>query len=147
MPSSPVEQRNFYLTLSILEGQRLAHSAGFSVPSVEVQESELLDTIQKWLVLSTIGALDGVKECSDWMMDMLEESNEWDEEDLDNTKNIISSFGVGLISHLIDNEVLLVNTDAVSDQVKTSFTDFMGLFVTMDEDYDDEEDEEEEDDE
>jgi hypothetical protein len=145
LPSSPVEQRNFYLTLSILEGQRLAHSAGFSVPSVEVQESELLDIIQKWLILSSIGALDGVKECSDWMMDMLEESNEWEDEDIDNTKNIISSFGVGLISHLIDNEVLLINKDSVSDQVKTNFTDFMGLFVTMDEDYDDEEDEEEDD--
>ena len=40
---TPVDKRNFYLALSILEGQKLASTAGFSVPSGDVQESEIMD--------------------------------------------------------------------------------------------------------
>lgn len=145
MPSSPVEQRNFYLTLSVLEGQKLAHAAGFSVPSEEVQQSEIVDIINKWLTLSSVGALDAINECAQWMISMLSEFNDWSEEDEENTKGIITSFAVGLLSHLVDNEILLINGDMVGQLAsKASFRDFIGLLmfsiedITTDEDYEDE---------
>jgi hypothetical protein len=144
MPSSPVEQRNFYLTLSVLEGQKLAHAAGFSIPSEDVQQSEVIDIINRWLVLSGIGALDAVKECSNWMISMLSDFNDWTTAEQENTKNIITSFGVGLLSHLLENEILLLNEDLIgTGNLKSNFKEFLGLLMFSiediheeDEDYD-----------
>lgn len=147
MPSSPVEQRNFYLTLSVLEGQKLAHSAGFSVPSEEVQRNEISDIFQKWLVLAGIGALDATKECASWMISMLSEFNDWDDAEAENTKKIITSFGIGLLSHLIDSEILVVNEDFIGQgNIRANFKDFIGLLTfvvdTGDDEYlEDDEDE------
>lgn len=147
MPSSPVEQRNFYLTLSVLEGQKLAHSAGFSVPSEEVQRNEISDIFQKWLVLAGIGALDATKECASWMISMLSEFNDWDDAEAENTKKIITSFGIGLLSHLIDSEILVVNEEFIGQgNIRANFKDFIGLLTfvvdTGDDEYlEDDEDE------
>jgi len=139
MPSSPVEQRNFYLTLSVLEGQKLAHSAGFSVPSEEVQKNEIADIFQKWLVLAGIGALDAAKECSTWMISMLSEFTDWTEYECENTKKIITSFGIGLVSHLIDSEVLVVNEDFLGQgSIRSNFKDFIGLLTFVVDNTDDE---------
>lgn len=141
MPSSPVEQRNFYLTLSVLEGQKLAHAAGFSIPSEEVQQSEVIDIINKWLVLSGVGALEAIKECSNWMISMLSDFNNWSKAEEDNTKNIITSFGVGLLSHLLENEILLINEDLIgSGNMRSSFKDFLGLLLFSIEDIEEDED-------
>jgi len=85
MASSPVEERNFYLTLSILEGQKLAHAAGFSVPSAEVQEHEIMDIMQKWFTLSHAGILDSVKECANWMVNILRDTSDLDEDTIVST--------------------------------------------------------------
>jgi hypothetical protein len=111
MSTTPVDKRNFYLSLSILEGQKLASTAGFSVPSGEVQESEIIDTIRKWLVLTAVGAFDNVKECAEWMMEIVKIHNDLDEDDAESTRNVLVSFGMGLISHLVDSEILGINTD------------------------------------
>lgn len=144
MPSSPVEQRNFYLTLSVLEGQKLAHAAGFSVPSEEVQQSEVIDIIHTWLTLAGVGALESIKECSDWMVSMLSDFNDWGNSESENTKNIVTSFGVGLLAHLLNNEILLINEDLIgTGNIKANFKDFLGLLMFSvedleeDEDYDD----------
>ena len=141
MPSSPVEQRNFYLTLSVLEGQKLAHAAGFSIPSEDVQQSEVIDIINRWLVLSGIGALEAVKECSTWMISMLSDFNDWTPAEQENTKNIITSFGVGLISHLLENEILLLNEELIGTaNIKSNFRDFLGLLMFSIEDMTEEDD-------
>jgi len=106
MASSPVEERNFYLTLSILEGQKLAHAAGFSVPSAEVQEHEIMDIMQKWFTLSHAGILDSVKECANWMVNILRDTSDLDEDTIVSTENIITAFGIAAIAHLIDQEML-----------------------------------------
>lgn len=114
MATSPVEERNFYLSLSIVEGQRLAQSVGFSVPSPEVQEHEVMDIIQKWFILSASGILEMLQECSAWMINVLREHNDFSEDQLKSTKNIITSFGVGVIAHLLDQEVISIDEDAYS---------------------------------
>lgn len=144
MGSSPVDKRNFYLALSIIEGQRIASSAGFSVPSEEVQQSEIMDTISRWLVLTNLGIFDTVHSCADWMMDVVKLHNDLDEDDISNTKNVIMSFGMALISHLVDNDLLLLpeKSDYDSDSIKRSAI-FNLLTFIVDEDSDDEEEEEE----
>jgi hypothetical protein len=144
MSNSPVDKRNFYLALSIIEGQRIASSAGFSVPSEEVQQSEIMDTISRWLVLTNLGIFDTVHSCADWMMDVVKLHNDLDEADISNTKNVIMSFGMALISHLVDNDLLLLpeKSDHDSDSIKRSAI-FNLLTFIVDEDSDEEEEEEE----
>lgn len=143
MGNSPVDKRNFYLALSILEGQRIASAAGFAVPSQEVQESEIMDTISRWLVLTNHGIFQTVHDCSEWMMDVVKIHNDLDESDIENTRNVILSFGMALVSHLVDNDFLLL-PEAPSrevDVVKGSAIFNLLTFIASS-DEDDEDDEE-----
>jgi hypothetical protein len=146
MSNSPVDKRNFYLALSIIEGQRIASSAGFSVPSEEVQQSEIMDTISRWLVLTNLGIFDTVHSCADWMMDVVKIHNDLDQEDLDNTKNVIMSFGMALISHLVDNDLLLLpeKSNYETDTIKRSAIFNLLTFIVDEDSEDDYEDDEEE---
>lgn len=154
MGKTPVDKRNFYLALSILEGQKIASSAGFAVPSQEVQESEIMDTISRWLILTNHGIFQTVHECSDWMMDVVKIHNDLDEDDIENTKNVILSFGMALVSHLVDNDLLLLPEEPPRD-IDTSkgsaIFSLLTFIATSDEEGSDDEDEdgeyEEEDDE
>jgi hypothetical protein len=147
MASNPVEERNFYLTLSILEGQKLAHAAGFSVPSPDVQEHEIIDTMQKWFVLSNTGVLHHLKECASWMITVLRENNDFDEATLKATENIITSFGVATIAHLIDQDIVSIDETAVDSSVtEKTMESLVGLMLAAaldDLDYDEDEEEDE----
>lgn len=147
MASNPVEERNFYLTLSILEGQKLAHAAGFSVPSPDVQEHEIIDTMQKWFVLSNTGVLHHLKECASWMITVLRENNDFDEATLKATENIITSFGVATIAHLIDQDIISIDETAVDPSVtEKTMESLVGLMLAAaldDLDYDEDEEEDE----
>jgi hypothetical protein len=149
MASSPVEERNFYLTLSILEGQKLAHAAGFSVPSAEVQEHEIMDIMQKWFTLSHAGILDSVKECANWMVNILRDTSDLDEDTIVSTENIITAFGIAAIAHLIDQEMLNIVEPEKYDPslVETNIVSLLGFMLSSalsDDDYDLEEDDEDE---
>lgn len=148
MGTSPVDKRNFYLALSILEGQKIASSAGFSVPSQEVQESEIMDTISRWLVLTNLGIFQTIQDCSDWMMEVVKIHNDLDEQDLENTKNVIMSFGMALVSHLVDNELMILPEEPSRDVDTTKGSAIFNLltFIISDEDeelYDIEEEDDE----
>lgn len=147
MASNPVEERNFYLTLSILEGQKLAHAAGFSVPSPDVQEHEIIDTMQKWFVLSNTGVLHHLKECASWMITVLRENNDFDEATLKATENIITSFGVATIAHLIDQDIISIDETALDSSVtEKTMESLVGLMLAAaldDLDYDEDEEEDE----
>jgi len=103
---TPVDKRNFYLSLSILEGQRLASVAGFSAPSQEVQESEIMDTIRKWLILTALGVFENIKDCAELMMEVVKVGNYLSDEELDSTETALVSFGMALIAHLVDSDML-----------------------------------------
>lgn len=147
MSSSPVDKRNFYLALSIMEGQRIASSAGFSVPSQEVQESEIMDTISRWLILTNLGIFQTVQDCTEWMMEVVKLHNDLDEADIENTKNVILSFGMALMSHLVDNELVLLPEAPARevDTVKGSAIFNLLTFIITDDEEDEEEYEDEED--
>jgi len=146
MPPTPVDKRNFYLSLSIMEGQKIASSAGFSVPSPEVQESEIMDTISKWVVLTGLGIFETVQNCTDWMMEVVRIHNDLDDEDAESTKNVIQSFGMALVSHLIDNEQLLLPEIPVTERSGSiNASAIFNLFTFVIDDDEEELDEEEED--
>lgn len=148
MGSSPVDKRNFYLALSIMEGQRIASSAGFSVPSQEVQESEIMDTISRWLILTNLGIFQTVQDCTEWMMEVVKLHNDLDDEDIENTKNVILSFGMALVSHLVDNELVLL-PEAPPREVDTvkgsAIFNLLTFIITDDGEAEEYEDEDEED--
>lgn len=137
MPPTQVDKRNFYLALSIVEGQKIASTAGFSVPSPEVQEHEIMDTISKWVVLTSLGIFETVQHCSDWMTEVVKIHNNLDDDEIESTKNVILSFGMALVSHLVDNDLLILpeNVTAVSSPTSDGKAIFNLLtFVVSDED-------------
>lgn len=106
MPSTPVDKRNFYLALSVSDGQALANSVGFAIPSIEVQQNELIDTVQKWMTLAALGITDQVRECVEWMVEVLLSYQDLEERELTNTKTILTCYSIALLSFLIDSEYL-----------------------------------------
>jgi len=146
MSLTPVDKRNFYLALSILEGQKIASTAGFSSPSEEVQESEIVDVIRKWLVLTSVGVFDHTKVCTEWMLEVVQESNELTESEIENTRNVLVSFGMGLISHLIDSELLELQTENANIPMSSeTAATFITLMTVLNEENEEEEEEEDED--
>lgn len=109
---TPVDKRNFYLALSILEGQKIASTAGFSAPSQEVQESEIMDTIRKWLILTALGIFENVKDCASLMMEVVKLADNLTDSELQSTEDALVSFGMGLVAHLVDSELLSLVSDS-----------------------------------
>jgi hypothetical protein len=101
--TSALDQRNFCLSLSIVEGQQIAHASGFSVPSTDVQEHEVLEIVAKWMLLASNGTLDQVVTCTKWFVEITNLFNSMDEEQKEAMQMAVSSFGVGLVIHLLDN--------------------------------------------
>jgi len=144
MAMSPIDKRNFYLSLSIMEGQKIASNAGFSVPSAEVQESEIVDTISKWVILTGLGIFDNVKQCSDWMLEVVKVHNNLNDDEIESTQNVLMSFGMSLVSHLVDNELLELpetNHAPVSDLNRETLLNLLS-FTTDSDDYEEDDDDE-----
>lgn len=135
MASTPVDKRNFYLALSVSDGQALANSVGFAVPSIEVQNHELVDTVQKWMTLAAVGVVDQIRECADWMAEAVVEMQDLSEEEASNTKSVLVCYSVALLSHLIDNELLELKAqdNSVLDLARI---DRLLEFLQVDEEFD-----------
>lgn len=135
MASTPVDKRNFYLALSVSDGQALANSVGFAIPSTEVQNHELVDTVQKWMTLAAVGVVDQVRECADWMSEAIVEIQGLNEEDIANTKSVLVCYSVALLSHLIDNELLEIRVQDNS-VLDLSRIDRLLEFLQVEDDFD-----------
>ncbi len=116
---TPVDKRNFYLSLSIIEGQKIASTAGFFAPSQEVQESEIMDNIHKWLILTALGIFENVKDCASLMMEVVKLDNGLSDFELQSTENALISFGMGLVAHLVDTELLTLASDFEEVEMNT----------------------------
>lgn len=99
-----LQKRNFYLALSITNGQELAQMSGFSVPSEDVQKHEIMDNISKWLVLHNFGILEEVHKCADWVMETTQKVHEYSEEQAEASRVYITCFAIALLIHLFDNK-------------------------------------------
>lgn len=110
MTATPVDKRNFYLALSVSDGQALANSVGFAIPSLEVQNNELIDTVQKWMTFAAVGIIDQIRECSSWMTEAVVHYQKLSDEELTNTRSILTCYSVALLSYLLDNEYISLDT-------------------------------------
>lgn len=125
---TPVDKRNFYLALSIVEGQKIASSAGFSAPSLEVQESEIMDIIRKWLILTGLGIFENVKECAELMMEVVKLDTSLTDSELESTESALVSFGMGLITHLVDSDLLsLVSEEDEIEMDQKAANEFIAM--------------------
>lgn len=130
-----IDKRNFFLALSILEGQRIAHGAGFSIPSEDVQQSEVLDTIHKWILLSGSGIMSQVSKCIEWTLEVTTEEEAMTPEEVEHTREVLTAFSAATLSHLLDRNMLTLSSDL--DMVEEHTAGFIrDLFATVVEDLD-----------
>jgi hypothetical protein len=71
MTVTDTSRRNFYLMLSVPQGQELANAAGFTPASDEVALKETEEITKKWVLLSQHGVLDSSIEGAEWFYDVL----------------------------------------------------------------------------
>jgi hypothetical protein len=128
-----IDKRNFFLALSVVNGQRIAHSAGFAVPSEDVQQGEVLDIIQKWILLSGSGIMEQVTRCIDWTVDVTQD--DMSEEDKQDTREVLLSYSAAVLSHLLDKGMLQLSPDLVMTEEHTQAF-IRDLFETVIEDFD-----------
>jgi hypothetical protein len=110
---SAVDRRMYYLMLSPSMGQGFAEDVGFSAPSEEVQEAETYEVISRWALLTSMGLLEEIIQCSDWFCD-LKDIHELSEETKDEFHRTLVSHGVALVNKLLDSEkviLMLEDTD------------------------------------
>ena len=105
-----IDKRMFYLMLSPTDGQKYAEVMGFSPPSVEVQELEIIDMLLRWSFLVNSGVMDCVSEASDWFLDLIIEEGKIPIP-YDAFKSILTSFATAMLNTLIDNELIGVVVD------------------------------------
>jgi hypothetical protein len=94
----PLNHRTFLLTMSPQDGQEIAEMAGFSLPS------EATDVMGKWFTLKALGLLDDITKCSEWVSHIIQLQNDLDEKEVDVSVALFTSFGVSLITMLLDNQ-------------------------------------------
>lgn len=105
-----IDKRMFYLMLSPTDGQKYAEIMGFSPPSIEVQELEIIDMLLRWSFLVNSGVMDCVAEASDWFLDLIEEEGSLALPH-DAFRTVLTSFSTALLNTLMDNELIGVLID------------------------------------
>ena len=120
-------KRNFYLSLSVPDGQALASLTGFYVPSEEVQRKELIEVTSKWSLLISNGSLSSVEECSHWLMSVTKMFNDMNEEETEVTRQVMVSFAIATLIHLLDKGTLAFVDDnkELPESYKELFTKFV----------------------
>lgn len=136
-----VHKRNFLLMVSPTEGQHLSSLAGFSTPSKEVQEAETIDVIAAWITLAASGALKHVQNASSWLTDFVLQQHGIDTEHRPQILSAYYSYGVALISYLLNTGVIdLFAQGDSADNIK-NFVDFIPNNFSVINPYEDDPDE------
>lgn len=71
MKTTDTEHRTFILTLDADEGQKLAQTAGFTPPSVDVGEREQRQVLKDWAVMDAEGVLPRLMQYASWFTDLV----------------------------------------------------------------------------
>jgi hypothetical protein len=129
-----IDKRNFFLSLSAVHGQHIAHYAGFSVPSEDVQKSEVLDIINKWLILSGSGINSHIKQCVDWTLEVAQDSSK-NPDEAEQTRDVFIAYSAALLSHLLDKGLIeLAPNLSMQEEYTTDFIRDMFRIVVEDSD-------------
>jgi hypothetical protein len=124
-----VNKRKFFLSLSAISGQHLAHDAGFAVPSEDVQRHEVIDTVSSWMVLAGVGITSEMLKCIDWLLASIKKHESMTPEEELNSRAVISSFSGAFLIHLLENGYIELNPDLAMVEehlakLKEAFGDF-----------------------
>ena len=105
-----IEQRNFYLMLSVPDGQDYASTMGFSPPSEDVREVEYADVLSRWGVFIATDIYNEILEGANWFADLLEKSDKL-VSPKDELTAILTVFGMAAVNKLADSERILIMLD------------------------------------
>lgn len=127
-----LNKRNFLLMLSPGEGQMLSELAGFSAPSKEVQDNELVDVVSNWITLAASGNLAYIKKASTWISDFVIDIYGFPEEQRSQLTAAYFAYGVALLSYLLEvNAIDLYSTGEATDNLE-NFIEFLpGTFTVL----------------
>lgn len=139
-PNDPIHKRNFLLMLSPSEGQKISEDAGFSRPSEDVQEAETFDVVANWITLAAAGAMKYIGNASDWISEYVVGQAELLEEDKDDIKAAYYTYGVALISYLIQIGTIDLYSNGDVKGNMENFVDFLpnATVILLEESEDDE---------
>jgi hypothetical protein len=124
---STLDKRNFYLYLSVPDGQALASITGFHVPSEEVRRREVLEVMSKWSLLIGNGSAASVEQCSHWLMAVTKMFNDMSDEATEVTRQVMVSFAIATLIHLLDKGMVAFvdNEKELHESYKELFTKFV----------------------
>lgn len=105
-----IDKRNFFLMLSIPDGQEYAATMGFSPPSEDVREVEAMDVTSRWGVLYATEIYDEISEGAEWFADFLESSDKL-VSPKDEITAVFTVFGMALLNKLAESEKVLIMLD------------------------------------
>lgn len=116
-----IQQRNFYMRLSPINGHEIAESeGGFVTPSEESLEHEIRDTLRLWMTLQQGRGGETIANCSWWMTQYMDPERKFDANEGVDTLDKLTSFAVSVIGLLIDNGVLKIVEDVELPDIRLS---------------------------
>jgi len=116
-----MQQRNFYMRLSPLNGHEIAEEeGGFVTPSEEALEHDIRDTLKLWMTLQQGKGGETIANCSWWMTQYMDPERKFDANEGVETLDKLTSFAVSVIGCLIDSEVLKMVEDIELPDIRLS---------------------------
>lgn len=126
-PDDPIHKRNFLLMISPAEGQKMSEMVGFSSPSSDVAEAETFDVLANWIVLASSGVMKNINNASSWLTEVMEANFSLPEDAIKSMREDYFTFGVALISYLIQ----IGSIDVYSNgEASTNIEDFIKFLPT-----------------
>jgi len=109
---SDIDRRNFYLMMSVPDGQEYAETMGFSPPSEDVREVEHSDVLSRWGVLLATETYNEILEGATWFADFLEKSDKL-VSPKDEITAVLTVYGMALVNKLAESEKILIMLDSL----------------------------------
>ena len=107
-----IDQRNFYLMMSVPDGQHYAEVMGFSPPSEDVREVEHADILSRWGVFLATDIYNETVEGANWFADYLEKTDKL-VSPKDEIIAVLTVYGMALTNKLAESEKILIMLDSL----------------------------------
>jgi hypothetical protein len=109
---SDIDRRNFYLMMSVPDGQNYAEIMGFSPPSEDVREVEHADILSRWGVFLATDTYNEIVEGATWFAEYLEKSDKL-VSPKDEIIAVLTVYGMALTNKLAEAEKVLIMLDSL----------------------------------
>lgn len=107
-----IDRRNFYLMMSVTDGQEYAEIMGFSPPSEDVREVEHADILSRWGVFLATELYNEVLEGAKWFAEYLEKADKL-VSPKDEIIAVLTVYGMALTNKLAESEKILIMLDSL----------------------------------